>query len=174
MSTQAITPAKQPIKITKTASGVEDIFVKMNELTNRIAKRAYELFMFRGFANGHDLEDWFAAERELLQPTRLDIKDNEKEYLVTLDVPGFDPEDLNVQIQGSQVIVSGEQHKEAERTEDKGKTVYSEKTAKQIYRTFQLPAPALADKAVATLHKGVLELKLPKAGIPAAVPIKAA
>lgn len=174
MNTQASVPAKQSIKITKTASGGDDIYAKIHELTNHIAKRAYDLFTFRGFQNGHDLEDWFAAERELLQPTRLEIKDNEKEYFVTLDVPGFDPEDLNVQIQGNQIVVSGEQHKETKRTEDKGKTIYSEKTAKQIYRAFQLPTPALADKAVATLNKGVLELRLPKAAIPAAIPIKAA
>jgi hypothetical protein len=30
-----------------------------------IACRAYELFMERGGAHGHDVEDWLAAEREL-------------------------------------------------------------------------------------------------------------
>jgi hypothetical protein len=31
----------------------------------RIAHRAYELFMARGGADGQDLEDWLEAEREL-------------------------------------------------------------------------------------------------------------
>ncbi len=30
-----------------------------------IRKRAYELYVDRGFENGHDLEDWFRAEEEL-------------------------------------------------------------------------------------------------------------
>ncbi len=30
-----------------------------------IARRAYERFMARGGAHGHDLEDWLEAEREL-------------------------------------------------------------------------------------------------------------
>jgi hypothetical protein len=30
-----------------------------------IARRAYEIFEWRGRANGHDLEDWFQAERQL-------------------------------------------------------------------------------------------------------------
>ena len=30
-----------------------------------IAQRAYELFEERGFAHGHDVEDWLQAEREL-------------------------------------------------------------------------------------------------------------
>ena len=30
-----------------------------------VARRAYELFLARGQAEGHDVEDWFEAERQL-------------------------------------------------------------------------------------------------------------
>ena len=30
-----------------------------------IARRAYELYLSRGGEDGHDLEDWFAAEKEI-------------------------------------------------------------------------------------------------------------
>lgn len=33
----------------------------------RISRRAYELYVARGGADGQDLEDWLAAERELIQ-----------------------------------------------------------------------------------------------------------
>jgi serine phosphatase RsbU (regulator of sigma subunit) len=33
----------------------------------RIARRAYERFQTRGGQHGRDLEDWFEAERELLE-----------------------------------------------------------------------------------------------------------
>lgn len=33
-----------------------------------IARRAYELYMARGAENGHDLDDWLQAERELRHP----------------------------------------------------------------------------------------------------------
>ncbi len=37
----------------------------------RIANRAYELYMARGGADGQDLQDWLDAERELArEPTR--------------------------------------------------------------------------------------------------------
>jgi hypothetical protein len=32
---------------------------------DRIAQRAYELYLARGGADGQDLEDWLVAEREL-------------------------------------------------------------------------------------------------------------
>ncbi len=31
-----------------------------------IARRAYQLFVERGGAHGHDVDDWFQAEREIL------------------------------------------------------------------------------------------------------------
>ena len=33
----------------------------------RLAARAYELYLARGGADGQDMEDWLAAERELRQ-----------------------------------------------------------------------------------------------------------
>ena len=35
--------------------------------TDAIAQRAYALYLARGNEDGHDLEDWIRAERELLE-----------------------------------------------------------------------------------------------------------
>jgi hypothetical protein len=39
-------------------------------LQQKIAACAYELFLKRGQAHGHDLEDWLEAEREVLAEFR--------------------------------------------------------------------------------------------------------
>jgi hypothetical protein len=39
-------------------------------LQQKIAACAYELFLKRGQAHGHDLEDWLEAEREVLAEVR--------------------------------------------------------------------------------------------------------
>jgi hypothetical protein len=39
-----------------------------NSSQERIAERAYELYLARGGADGQDWEDWLAAERELAGP----------------------------------------------------------------------------------------------------------
>ena len=36
------------------------------DLASRIAARAYERFLARGGAHGHDVEDWLAAEAEMV------------------------------------------------------------------------------------------------------------
>jgi len=36
------------------------------DLGSRLAERAYELYVRRGYEDGHDLEDWLEAERQIL------------------------------------------------------------------------------------------------------------
>jgi len=40
--------------------------IMSNDLSERIAKRAYELYLERGGRPGCELEDWLDAEREIL------------------------------------------------------------------------------------------------------------
>ena len=37
------------------------------DLRAEVERRAYELYLGRGCADGQDLDDWFRAERELLE-----------------------------------------------------------------------------------------------------------
>ena len=43
-----------------------DALPKRDPIREAIANRAYELFLARGRAHGHDVDDWIAAENELM------------------------------------------------------------------------------------------------------------
>lgn len=148
---------------------LKDMFRELSEWTDRIAKRAFEIFEGNGFLMGHDLDNWLAAERELLKPVAIEVKDNKEEFTVTAEVPGFNAEDLEIQVLDSRLILKGK-HEDIEKREKEGEVIYSERKARELYRMIDLPTPVLEDKAVAKLRNGVLELKLPKAQ--KTVPIK--
>lgn len=161
MRNEAITPTKQ---VATQEVSFDSLFKEMTEWSNRIAKRAYELFAESGFTDGHDLEDWFKAEKEFLKPVALDVKDTKDEFIVRADVPGFDAEDLNIRVNGSHLVIEGKH--ETEEKKDKGKggnPVVTERKCQQIYRMVELPAPVVAEKAHADLKNGALEVNLPKA-----------
>jgi hypothetical protein len=42
-------------------------------LDHDIARRAYELYCERGWQDGHDIDDWLQAERELRGSVRLHV-----------------------------------------------------------------------------------------------------
>lgn len=50
---------------------VSEFGVSDNNLQQRIAEKAYELYECRGCCHGHDVEDWLAAERLVLTEIEL-------------------------------------------------------------------------------------------------------
>ena len=57
-------------------------------ILSTIVKRAYQLFERRGYAHGFDLDDWIAAEKELLQN---DFNGNTSQFDLFIESPR-DPE----------------------------------------------------------------------------------
>jgi HSP20 family protein len=91
---------------------------------------------------------------------RLDISEDEKNYMVEADLPGIKKEDIKVSIEGNQVTVSAETKQEKEeRTKD---MLRSERHVGQQYRSFTLPNDVDDAKAQAKYENGVLRLTLPK------------
>lgn len=127
----------------------------------KIEKRAYELFEWRGRENGHDLEDWFKAENELLRPMPVEITENNNALVIKAEVPGFKAEDLNVSLEPRYLVIKGKLEEETEKNVDK--TVYKESQSKEIFRRLSLPFEVNPDVGEAFLHDGVLEIKAPKA-----------
>jgi HSP20 family protein len=170
MKNESVIPAKE-VAIQKVA--LDSLFKEMAEWSNRIAKRAYEFFAESGFTNGHDRDDWFKAEQELLKPVALDVKDLKDEFVVTAKVPGFDAKDLDIHVSGSRLVIEG-RHATEEKKDKEGKPTLTERKCQQIYRMVELPAPVAAEKAHAELKNGELELKLPKAEKPKQIKVAAA
>ena len=67
-------PLKKKEEVFETASSTGPTPGSQN-LQEKIAACAYELFLKRGQAHGHDLEDWLEAEREVLAKVRSAGKD---------------------------------------------------------------------------------------------------
>ena len=127
----------------------------------QIARRAFELFKDSGFTNGHDLDDWLKAESEFLHPAPLDVKETDSEYVVRVEVPGFQEKEIKTAVDPHRVIVSAQQTSGSEHKQ--GKVVRTEQQSKTIFRSFSLPSnidPHIVSKH---LRDGVLEIRLAKA-----------
>lgn len=164
--------ALQPTTETKTPVFVEleKLLTEMKDFTTSIAQRAYEFFEARGRDFGHDLEDWFRAETELIRHVPVEIKDTESNLVVRAEVPGFTADNLRISVAERQLLLSGKV--EAATEEKTEQTVYNERRTQQFYRAVTLPTNVDATKATASLHDGVLELTLPKGAQPAAVNVE--
>jgi HSP20 family protein len=99
-------------------------------------------------------------EYERALDMRLDVNEDDKEYVVNVDMPGVKKEDIDVSIEGNQVAIRAEVKRE--KTGDKGKELYNERFSGQAYRSFTLPSEIDAAGAKAAYDGGVLTLALPK------------
>ncbi len=97
--------------------------------------------------------------REFQTPS-VDLEDQGKEYHLTVDLPGFKKEDVNVEVTDDSVIVSAKRTRIAD---EKNKTyVRHERSAQTYFRQIMLPESVRSDDAKANLNNGVLEILLPK------------
>jgi HSP20 family protein len=138
-----------------------DLFDRVQELSNSIARRAFEIFESRGRALGRDLEDWLRAESEFLHPVHLDLAESGNAFTVRAEVPGFSAKELEVGVEPHRLTISGKRESSDERTSKK--MIQKEQCSNQIYRAIDLPVEVDTSKVTATLKNGVLELSMPKA-----------
>lgn len=170
MNTEGATNPQKSVHIATSPQGKKDLFRETTDQTLRIARRAFEIFEKSGFLPGRDLENWLTAERELLKPTTVEVKELKDEFVITADVPGFDAREMEIRLEGTRLVIHGKQDFHREEKDKEGTVLYTERKARQLYRVIELPGPVLEEKAEAYIQNGVLELKLPKAQ--KATPIK--
>ena len=95
---------------------------------------------------------------------RMDVKEQEKAFLVHAEMPGIRKEDIHVNIDGPMVSISAERKQEKEVKDEKDPTriLRTERYFGKVSRSFQLGQDIDDTKATAKFTDGVLELTLPK------------
>ncbi|HLD88820.1 MAG TPA: Hsp20/alpha crystallin family protein [Candidatus Nanoarchaeia archaeon] len=121
----------------------------------------------RGMRYEHPLEHFdhkLLPERkgiELFRQPLSDIKETDKEIIASIEIPGVDKKDIQLNITETNLEVKVEK-KEEVRVEKKG-YVKAERSYKGFYRSFLLPARVILEKSKANYKDGVLEVVMPKA-----------
>ena len=91
----------------------------------------------------------------------LDLVESEKEYVLRLEVPGIPRENLDVNLVGEILTVSG--HREKMERKEHENMLWEEREEGRFVRTVKLPQAVDAAEIDATCQEGVLTVKLPKA-----------
>jgi HSP20 family protein len=136
------------------------IFEELDRLTERIRLEAYKLFAHRGASDGHALDDWLAAEREVCWPSA-ELSEREGEYALKVALAGFAPADVTVTATPREIIVkAAHEH----RASGDGETLrWSEFRSNDVFRRVALPSDVDVEKTSASFKDGLLEIVAPKA-----------
>jgi HSP20 family protein len=121
-------------------------------------------------------DDFFKSFWDAIEPVRsrlpatfqartypaMNVSESENHYLVNLELPGMDAKDINIDLMGNQLQITGERKWEEEK---KGKEFHRvESQYGSFARSLTLPENARMDRESieATFQKGILEIKIPK------------
>lgn len=90
----------------------------------------------------------------------VDIKEEANQFLITADLPGVDPKDIEITMENGVLTIKGERLSEAHDEGDGYKRV--ERVSGTFYRRFSLPDTADAERIEANGKDGVLRITIPK------------
>jgi HSP20 family molecular chaperone IbpA len=148
-------------KVDGKKAGSDSIFKEIDALSERIRRRAFEIFAGHQGGDGFALEDWLNAERELLCSCDADLIEQDGKYQLRMNAPGFAPGDLRITALPDALIVTGESTHTHNKND--GDVQFCEIGEKTLFRRFDLPKSIDPDKVTADLNKGVLHLTAVKA-----------
>ena len=136
-------------------------FEEADRLMDEIRQRAFSLFEQRGFSPGRDLDDWLAAEREVLWTPPVEMIESEKEFRIQIAVPGCEAKDVEITAMPECIVVQAQPRHT--RRKEEGTIHISEISQRKLYRRLELTLPVDLEKITATLDNGLLRLVVPKA-----------
>jgi HSP20 family protein len=91
----------------------------------------------------------------------LDISERKDAYLVTVELPGLKPEDLDLTMEDGLLTIQGERQFTSESSEQQFHRV--ERRYGAFRRSITLPAHVMAEGVQASFEDGVLQILVPKA-----------
>ena len=90
----------------------------------------------------------------------LDISERKDAYLVTVELPGVEPDDLQITLEDGLLTIQGERHFAHDSTEQQFHRV--ERRYGAFRRSITLPAQVQAEQIEASFDNGVLQIMVPK------------
>ncbi len=110
-------------------------------------------------------DDFFTGNvpeaREATMSPRINLEENDNEWILTAELPGVKKDDVTVNFQDNLLTLTGEKKFEKE---DKKKHFHRiERSYGQFSRSVQIPSSIVLDKIDARYEDGILNIILPKA-----------
>lgn len=118
--------------------------------------RGYDLFnMF------NDMDKEFFSGAMPANACRTDIKDAGDKYVMESELPGFEKEDISLDINGTYLTITAEHKTETENKDEESKYIRRERTYGSYKRSFDI-SDVDAEGIAAEYKNGILIIDLPK------------
>ncbi|MBR3281721.1 MAG: Hsp20/alpha crystallin family protein [Ruminococcus sp.] len=109
----------------------------------------------------NDMDKDFFGGAMPMNSCRTDIRDEGEKYVMESELPGFEKEDIKLDLNGSCLVISAEHKTENNEKDDKGNYIRRERSYGSYKRSFDIPDVDV-EKINAEYKNGILTIDLPK------------
>ena len=113
---------------------------------------------FRGFARHEHMLYGKNAQHMM----KTDVKETDEGYEVDVDLPGFNKDEIKLELQNGYMTISTEKALEQKKENKKGKILRQERYSGTMQRTFYVGESVTEEDIKAKYENGVLSLMIPK------------
>ena len=118
--------------------------------------------------SGNYLDDWFdafvrpVAYSEKFSPMKTDIKEENGNYIMEIEIPGFKKEDINLELNNGKLIVSAAKEFKEESKGDKKDNYIRRERCSRVSREYFVGEDIVEEDIKAKYDNGILEITFPK------------
>ncbi len=113
----------------------------------------------------HSMANPLNVKKNSIWRPAVEIKQNDKNYTVKVQLPGVDKDDIEVEIDNDFMTITAEiqEEKEEKKEEEKNERYHTSEFRYGKYkRTISFDQPIKTDESTAVYDKGILTIKIPK------------
>ena len=96
------------------------------------------------------------------QAVSMDVAEQDEEYVVTADLPGYEKGDIDLSISDRTLRVGVDREESSDESDEDGTYIRRERRRQSVSRTITLPEEVEEDESSAAYNNGVLTVTLPK------------
>ena len=106
--------------------------------------------------------DPFFTRKPEVKLMKTDIREKDNEYLVDIDLPGYEKQDIKISVDDGYLTVSAKKESNDEEKDDKGNFIRRERYSGECSRSFYVGEDIEAEDVKASFKNGILTLDIPK------------
>ena len=132
-----------------------------------LAPSIFEENLFDNLFNFPDFRELNNMERKLYgrhadRLMKTDVKEEDNQYEVSVDLAGFAKEDINLELNDGYLTISASKNMNNDKNDKKGHLIRQERYSGSMQRSFYVGDQITEEDVKAAFHHGVLTLTIPK------------
>ena len=134
---------------------------EIRRMQHEMDRRLNQRFNHR-FKRFNDKPDFQYHFSQSLSTPKIDVRENENQYTVFMNLPGADESDISVNLYGQRLTIKGKQEYQKQNRDATGNMVFRARQSGRFQRSITLKNPVIQNRMKSRLDNGVLVIIIPK------------